>query len=265
MNSVVNNEAASVYQEYLPCSHLRRFVSCYWMSISTNGHAEGFHVVPDGCIDLLFCDNRATGLPTFSVVGTMTKPRWTSPAGDVRCVGVRFLPGAFGHFFRESAKALTDRIVSLVDLCQTNAYCMGEELINCETVLSRIRCLEDYLMTRLSVQEPDVILTGALAVIAQSRGDIRISDLSKHTACGSRQLHRKFESRIGVSPKTFCSIIRFRETRQILRQLPRPNLIRVALAAGYYDQAHFNHEFNRFNGSSPTSRLHGLSRKSQNS
>ena len=264
MQSAVNRDHTPVYQESLPCSHLRRFISCYWVSDSTYGHAEGFHVVPDGCIDLLFCDNCATGLPTLSVVGTMTRPYWTPAEGHVTCVGVRFLPGGFGHFFRESAKALTDRIIPLEDLCRTNAYRIGEEVINGTTVLSRIRCLEDYLMTRLSVQESDSILTRALDVITRSSGNIRISDLSKKTACGRRQLHRKFESSIGVSPKTFCSIIRFRETRQALRQLPQPDLLRVALAAGYYDQAHFNHEFNRFNGSSPTSRLKGPSRKSQN-
>jgi hypothetical protein len=139
MKSVVNNEATSVYQEYLPCSHVRQFVSCYWMSVSTNSHAEGFHVVPDGCIDLLFCDNCATGLPTLSVVGTMTRPLWTPAAGHVSCVGVRFLPGGFSHFFRESAKSLTDRIVSLDGLSQTDASRMGEVLSNFTTVTSGSR------------------------------------------------------------------------------------------------------------------------------
>lgn len=201
MQSAVNKDHTPVYQEYLPCAHLRRFVSCYWVSDSTDAQAEGFHVVPDGCIDLLFCDNCATGLPTLSVVGTMTKPHWTPAADHVSCVGARFLPGGFGHFFRESAKALTDRIVSLEGLGQTDAYRMGEELINSKTVLSRIRCLEDYLVTRLSVQESDSTLTRALDVITQSSGNIRIGDLSEETGCGRRQLHRKFESRIGVSPE----------------------------------------------------------------
>jgi AraC-like DNA-binding protein len=57
---------------------------------------------------------------------------------------------------------------------------------------------------------------------------------------------------VGISPKRYCRIRRF---QQALTRTGRGRPVdwsQVALDCGYYDQAHFIHEFRSFSGLTPT-------------
>jgi AraC-like DNA-binding protein len=54
---------------------------------------------------------------------------------------------------------------------------------------------------------------------------------------------------VGATPKQLASILRFR--RAVALHRPRTSLGELALEAGYYDQAHFTHEFRSITRSSP--------------
>jgi AraC-like DNA-binding protein len=63
---------------------------------------------------------------------------------------------------------------------------------------------------------------------------------------------------VGIGPKVFSRIVRFQRT---LRRIARTGLLPAALDSGYYDQAHFIHDFKQFAGETPasyTSRMHTL-------
>ena len=57
---------------------------------------------------------------------------------------------------------------------------------------------------------------------------------------------------MGLTPKLFCRVHRF---QRVLATIERDGDIDwpdVALACGYYDQAHFIHDFRAFSGINPT-------------
>ncbi|HVI45704.1 MAG TPA: helix-turn-helix domain-containing protein [Chitinophaga sp.] len=64
-----------------------------------------------------------------------------------------------------------------------------------------------------------------------------------------RQFERKFKEHVGFSPRLFTKICRFEATLSSLLT-PAP-LVQIALNAGYFDQAHFNHDFKTFTGMHP--------------
>jgi AraC-like DNA-binding protein len=68
----------------------------------------------------------------------------------------------------------------------------------------------------------------------------------------AKRFIERFKAQVGVSPKQYCRIRRFQ--RAILRAhrgdtVPWPE---VAMDCGYYDQAHFIHDFRSFSGLTPT-------------
>ncbi len=73
-----------------------------------------------------------------------------------------------------------------------------------------------------------------------------------------RQLRRFFDTYIGFSPKTFSRIVRFQSVLAALRRAPQNDWNSLCFAFGYYDQAHFIHEFKEFYGLPPAS-VSGLS------
>ena len=64
-----------------------------------------------------------------------------------------------------------------------------------------------------------------------------------------------FRSDVGLSPKAFCRIRRFAAVLRRLERAVNVDWIDVALSCGYFDQAHFNHDFRAFSGLSPSAYL----------
>jgi transcriptional regulator GlxA family with amidase domain len=60
-----------------------------------------------------------------------------------------------------------------------------------------------------------------------------------------------FDTHIGLTPKTYARMFRFRHVVDIVQRGQALDWTHVAQSCGYYDQAHFNHEFREFSGMSP--------------
>jgi transcriptional regulator GlxA family with amidase domain len=91
----------------------------------------------------------------------------------------------------------------------------------------------------------------AVSIINQSCGNIRIKDLQKHCKMSERTLERSFKEQLGVSPKEYARLIRFKSTLQHLLAHPDTNLAALAYNFGYADQSHLNKDFQHFVAANP--------------
>ena len=62
----------------------------------------------------------------------------------------------------------------------------------------------------------------------------------------------RFKIEVGLTPKRFCRIRRFQHAVTRVHGGHAVNWPAVALRAGYFDQAHFIHDFRSFAGLTPT-------------
>jgi len=210
-------------------------------------------VIPDGCVDIIFDLNVHSYKKAASIVGTMTKPIFAELKGRVNYLAIRFLPSGFLHFFNSPAYYFTDRIIPLEMISGKRERDLTEQLVIENPIHNKIKLLESYMENLLSANNTnDAVVKHAIYCILKNKGDIKIPELTTITSSSQRQLRRRFDRWIGVSPKAFCRIIRF---QSILRTLPlssKCNLLSIALDGGYYDQSHFIHEFNSYYGLNPT-------------
>jgi AraC-like DNA-binding protein len=70
-----------------------------------------------------------------------------------------------------------------------------------------------------------------------------------------RHLRRLFRETIGVSPKAFAKVTRFRRAVRAARAENHANWAAIAAEAGYYDQAHLIGEFRAIAGVTPRALL----------
>jgi AraC-like DNA-binding protein len=75
--------------------------------------------------------------------------------------------------------------------------------------------------------------------------------LSEKINISQRQLSRRFNSYVGISPKEFIRTNRFIYSLKHLKKYPAINLTEIAYESGYYDQAHFIRECKEFSGLTP--------------
>jgi len=210
--------------------------------METSEPIPAYPVLPDGCVDIVFSPD--TGL---DIVGTMTHARNFEIAARVPQVGVRFRPGMALGFVRAPGIETTDQLVPLAKTWGAKGRELEARMNDAEPGEQRIALLEAQLVDASS---PGVVQKVA-AYIVDNHGQVRVDDLAFDAGMSARQLRRLFMEQLGLSPKHFCRVIRFRHSLVRMRGRSRGDLTQVALEAGYYDQAHFINEFREFSGYSP--------------
>ena len=91
-----------------------------------------------------------------------------------------------------------------------------------------------------------------VASLADSAGQDRIEAICRSLCVSRKHLNALFLAHIGLTPKTYARMFRFRRIIDLLQTGARPDWTRLALSAGYYDQSHFNREFREFAGMTPS-------------
>ena len=75
--------------------------------------------------------------------------------------------------------------------------------------------------------------------------------LRERTGFSKTQLVEAFRDEVGLTPKLYGRIVRFRERSVQLQTAGPARLTDVALDAQYYDQAHMNADFRALGGVTP--------------
>jgi AraC-like DNA-binding protein len=75
--------------------------------------------------------------------------------------------------------------------------------------------------------------------------------LAKKSYLSPRQLIRKFEERVGLSPKLFDKIIRFDSAYRLKNSKPNLDWLCIAIQTGYYDYQHLSKDYKLFTKCTP--------------
>lgn len=214
------------YAEIAPTAALRPWVECFWTR-RVEGEAIGEHrVLPDGCADLVFDLTDGAGM----AVGTMTKPLVITSTPH-EFFGVRFRPGRAAAFLRVPLAEITDARVPLGEL-------WGRDVVDeVHSVDDRVAFLETELIRRLRPSR-DARVDAAIARICA--GADRIDTIARELGVSRQHLARQFQHHVGVSPKTFARVMRF---RRLLEDAGSDDWAELAARHGYYDQSHLIAEF----------------------
>ncbi|GAA2436174.1 helix-turn-helix domain-containing protein [Streptomyces mauvecolor] len=190
-------------------------------------------VLPDGCMDLLWCQGR------LLVAGPDTHAYVPEAAPGTRYAGIRFAPGAGPAVFGVPAHELRDTRVPL------DGIWPGAEV---RTLADRIgeaarpaAALEAVALAKAPCPDP---LTRAVAHRLAAGRSVRAT--AAEAGLGARQLHRRCLDAFGYGPKTLARILRLQRALDLVRRgMPYAE---AALAAGCTDQAHLAREMRALAG-----------------
>lgn len=247
-----------MYFEYSPDIRLSHLIETYWVSDTMVSFASTRRILPDGCVDIIFSftNNDGAGrlLPFMPyIVGTMTSFLDVSyDTGMVQMLGIRFRPNGITAFTKIPVSELTDKSIELAlteTLFDSSFY---ERLSGFQTMKERIFSIEIYLISRLpNYFIPEKRIDYVVECIRKANGLITVRQIAAAACLSERQLERKFKSVIGISPKIFSRIIKFRYTVDYLRCSPKDSLYMAALECGYFDHSHLIKDFREFGGVLP--------------
>jgi methylphosphotriester-DNA--protein-cysteine methyltransferase len=171
-------------------------------------------------------------------------------------MGVHFRPGGAFAFFDLPMDALWNAHVPLEALWRRGADELRERLSAAPTIAEKFRCLERFLLRRLARPEERSRAVGAaLGRLGRAPAAVRMAALAEELGVSQRRFIRLFREEVGLTPKAFARVRRFQSALRLINAGAEVDWPAVALASGYYDQAHFIHDFRAFCGLTPTAYL----------
>jgi AraC-like DNA-binding protein len=254
---------------HIPRHPLSQFVDCLWLYEGyTQPHAKE-RVLPTGQMQIVInlledksCiyDREDTErCQTFGgslLAGAHSEYLVISTAMQASVIGVNFKPGGVFPFLRMPAGELRDTTVSLDTLWGADANDLRDQLLGAVTPHARFEILERVLLAELARgfdRHPAVRF--ALHQFIAAPHMTTISGVTDQIGLSPRRFIQVFRDETGFTPKVFCRIRRFQQALGRMEGRKKVEWAGVALDCGYFDQAHFIHDFRAFSGINPSSYL----------
>ena len=233
-----------------PSPKLADVVSNYSITFPTNCiMSNDYTVVPHGCATLVYAEENE--IVRGDLFGSMLK-RTTVGEKANKCqmifiielqpVGLAMLTGL-------EQKPLVGKIVPFEPVNVQLHASIIKTVEQSTTIKELIDTVEDALfLSQCSACPPSLKL--ATGAIIEHMGNISNAELTKIAASSERQLSRIFNQYLGMSIKAFSRLVRVNKAIKLLYD-PINNITDVCYLSGFYDLAHFIHDFKSVCGVTP--------------
>lgn len=170
--------------------------------------------------------------------------------GQLDLFTIQFTPTGFSTLFGHPTTVLTDQAHDARSVLGERVGEVSEQLAAARDMVQRVAIAEAWLSDLVSGAPEDPIAWAARRM-TRLTGGVRVAELAAQTDLSERQFERRFTAAVGVAPKRYARILRFREALRLHEIGDDTGWAAIAHAAGYVDQAHMIHEFRALSGETP--------------
>jgi len=234
---------------FAPSPELADWVEHHWMALHDMGDKPPYrqrnlshpnqHVVvdPNGTTGIF---GAATGVFEHVVEGTG------------RVFATKFRPGAFRPFFGRAVNVLTDTHLPVETAFARTSEDLAREFAELNDPVGMAERMEAMFLAALPAPDEKAELAGRIVAHAEANLELTsVVALAERFALGVRALQRLFDEYVGVRPKWVIDRYRMLEAVTVLNAGAEAGLTDLAHRLGYFDQAAFNHAFERLTGEAP--------------
>ncbi len=203
-----------------------------------NMNGQDIISIPDGCVDIEFLW-KGNRIEAF-VCGCILNGKLSGIGNYEKCFGMRFNPGHIPDCFKKEMNSIINSRRKLSDFMDVKE--MIAMLSNENSMEERAKYFIHYFENRVKI-EPNIIATLIMKKVKEESGFVNVTDLVNTTGYSHCYIDRVFKNNVGISVKKFASIIRLQQAIEIVKENKEQEIYE---RLGFYDQAHFIHEFKRF-------------------
>ncbi|MGQ0643037.1 MAG: AraC family transcriptional regulator [Gemmatimonadaceae bacterium] len=231
---------------------LQQCVESLWYSSGQIATHNRERVLPSGRFQIVI--DLAAG--RAGVSGMRSKYTEINAAALSSVLGIVFRPGGARRFFDAPPSDFHNQFVPLDGAWGRRASALIERLHDAATAQDKFRVLENTL-TRMAQRGEERCLTlhpcvqHALAALHRGPHIRRVAEVARETLLSRRRFGQLFREQVGMTPKLYCRLRRFRGVVREIASGGEVDWTSVAFAGGYCDQSHMSHEFRDFSGLTP--------------
>lgn len=239
--------------EAKPTSELSSYIESIWFMNWNITNPEGMKciVAPNPCTKFVVLQKDAITYRPL-LIGARENADIFSHTGQGSVMGFDFQPGALYPILKKPMNAwplsglYADEFFANLPPLPTDSW--SEENLS-----QWLNNFEDYLIKKLmnskghNYKEIQAMMEGILGGSLQS-----LDDLAQKCSMSIRTLQRVFQKEIGLSPRDVLRIARFNHAIRQIGQDDFTAFTEVALASGFFDQAHMVNEFQKLVSTPPS-------------
>ncbi|MGC4035798.1 MAG: helix-turn-helix domain-containing protein [Chitinophagaceae bacterium] len=245
------------FQKIIPVDKLRPYIK--YFAISENTEERDYKVFPSTGLVIGFQykgnlsvikNAKEISLAKAGITGIADSFRIFRNSADTGTILVYFTETGITHFSSSPANELFNQSISLDNLFNKDAVIESEEkLALASSDRDRISIVEKFLLKELKERESDKMIVEAVRLIYQSKGSIKIKELTEKLFISQSPFEKRFRKTVGTTAKKFSSIIRF---NSVVDQLDSgKSLTEICYENNFFDQAHFIKDFKQYTGDTP--------------
>lgn len=231
---------------------LRKLVDYIWIADFDFLAAESREdiIMPQGHINIIFNYGSAykrigakqeTIIPNAAVIGQIKTAKYVQYGSCLHQVGISLTPLGFITLFDVPSIQLTERIVNAVEV-DSGLSDMYRAIINYNDVELKISAIHHALLHKLSQRKADTVrMEEMLNYVEREYKNLSIATMAEFFSVSVSTLERVFKRKVGLPPKTYGDIIKF-------RKLTEDKENRSVMQQHYYDQSHLIKTSKRFAG-----------------
>jgi AraC-like DNA-binding protein len=256
-----------IQRMYRPAAPLADFVDTIWYYEGYAPRHQMERVLPDGAMQLIV-HLRGEPLRVYDqdggprlvhgplVCGPRARYCLVDTAQQGALAGIHFRAGGAAPLLGVPASDVRDTHVALETLWRAAAWELQDRIVNASTPQARLGILEATLWARiLSARAQHPAVAYAVRVFAALPRAASVADVAAATSLSHRRFIQVFREAVGLTPKTYCRVLRFQSALRAIARGERVEWAALAAQSGYYDQAHLVHDFRAFAGLAPSGYL----------
>lgn len=210
-----------------------------------NPMLESIVAIPDGCMDVQFTweNDRCRGY----ICGSFLTGKISQTGTYRRCFGMKIRSGVLFDFMRAN---ISDMIESRIPLSRFLDVRELETSLQKKTEFSEMIWEAEHYFDSLHIIPIHNLASDTAEMICDNQGARRVDDMIQDLGYSHRYVDDVFKRSFGLSVKKYSDIMRI---QRAIDDLDSKEVMDVIAELGYYDQAHFIHEFKKYTSMTPRS------------
>lgn len=260
-----SGKLGGMHSRFIPGPPLAAFIGCFWYwegmpqphareRLMPNGEASIIFNLRDEKIRVYDAEDprRYWSCGLVALAGPRTNGCAIDTATEDRVVGIQFRPGGAFPFLRVPGGEVANCSLALEDVWGRGAGELRERLLEADSAPEMFGILERGLLQQLARPlELHPAIDFARAHICRAPQVATVAGVMERIGLSQRRFIEIFRDQVGLTPKAFCRVRRFQRVLARVHRRKAVDWAQVALDGGYYDQAHFIHDFQDFAGMTP--------------
>jgi AraC-like DNA-binding protein len=254
------------YRHRVPRPPLDAFIESIWVYQNEPRPHSLERVLPNGAAQLIVnlkedetrlydpeCPERYVTMPGSVMSGVRSGFQLIDMSEQEYVAGVAFKPGGTVPVMRMPAHEASECDVPLEAMWgRRRTEALRERLLECDNIDATVDALEAALREMWSPRTLHPAIGFALSAFDRAPLNTSIAAVTDAIGLSPKRFIERFKIEVGLTPKRFCRIRRFQRALALSHQGRAVDWTRVAVDCGYFDQAHFIHDFRSFSGLTPT-------------